>query len=143
MRRFLVVGNQTLASKQLERKLLECLAAGPCRFHIVVPATHPRDHLVWTEGSDRTIARRALDAALVRFRAMGADVDGEVGDARPMDAIADVFTRHDPVDEIIISTLHPARSRWVRQDLPHRAARTFHVPVTHVSDRAVELIAAS
>lgn len=143
MRRFLVVANQTLVSKQLEEQLLQCLAAGPCHFHVVVPATHGRDHLVWTEGSDRAIAKRRLDAALDRLRAMGADVDGEVGDARPMDAINDVVARGEHFDEIVISTLHPTLSRWVRQDLPRRAARTFNVPVTHVLGGAVELQSAS
>jgi hypothetical protein len=132
MRRYLVVANQTLVTKQLEDKLGECLAAGPCRFHVLVPATHARDHLVWTEGHDRTIASQRLTEALARLWELGAEVDGEVGDASPFEAIADVLRRHEQYDEIIISTHPPGISRWLRQDLVHRAMRSFDVPVSHV-----------
>ena len=82
MRRYLVVANQTLAADQLERKVRECLAAGPCAFSIVVPATPPKEHLTWIEGDAVGIARERLDRAIAWFRAIGADVDGTVGGTR-------------------------------------------------------------
>lgn len=132
MRRYLVVSNQTLSSEALVEKVRSCLAAGPCRFHLVVPATHTHDHLTWTEGRDRALARRRLDAALERLRDLGADADGEVGDARPLDAIADALRDQPQFDEIILVTLPPGLSRWLHQDLPHRAERHFSVPLTHL-----------
>ena len=132
MRRYLVVSNQTLSSEALVEKVRSCLAAGPCRFHVVVPATHGRDHLTWTEGHDRAIAHDRLEGALERLRGLGAEADGEVGDARPMDAIADALLGAPGFDEIILVTLPPGVSRWLRQDLPHRAERTFRIPVTHL-----------
>lgn len=132
MRRYLVVSNQTLSSEALVAKVRSCLAVGPCRFHVVVPATHTHDHLTWTEGRDRALARQRLDAALARLRDLGAEVDGEVGDARPLDAMADALRDLPPVDEIILVTLPPGFSRWLHQDLPHRAQRTFRAPVTHL-----------
>ncbi|MCA1691447.1 MAG: hypothetical protein LC733_04290 [Actinobacteria bacterium] len=138
MRRFLVVANQTLASERLAEKLRQCLAAGPCSFHVLVPATHSRHQLVWSEGADRAIAQRRLTEALERLRAQGVEADGEVGDERPVDAIADVLNRG-PVDEIIVVTLPPGISRWLRQDLPHRARRVFDGPVTHVVAEAPSL----
>lgn len=131
MRQYLVVANQTLDSERLAHKLSECLAAGPCTFHVLVPATHPRHELVWTEGRDRIKAGERLVHALERLRSQGAEVDGEVGDANPVDAIADVL-RHQPFDEIILVTFPPGVSRWMRQDLPHRVQRNFGVPVTHL-----------
>ena len=139
MHQYLVVANQTLDSERLVGKVRACLAAGPCRFHVLVPATHPRDHFVWTEGSDRVIAERRLAAALERMRALGATVDGEVGDPSPLQAIQDVLTRGVPVDEIILVTLPPGPSRWLRQDLVHRLTRTVSTPVTHVVAEAPAL----
>lgn len=132
MRRYLVVSNQTLSSEALVEKVRSCLAAGPCRFHVVVPATHTHDHLTWTEGRDRAIARQRLDDALERLRGLRAEADGEVGDARPLDALADAVRDRPPFDEIIIVTLPAGLSRWLHQDLPHRAQRTFRMPVTHL-----------
>ena len=90
MRRYLVVANQTLGGEHLAQKVRECIAVGPCEFHVLVPATPSHDHLVSTEGEARGIARHRLDAALEQFRALGATVDGEVGDASPMLAITHV-----------------------------------------------------
>lgn len=131
MRRYLVVANQTLGGKALAAAVRGCLAQGPCDFHIVVPATHPKDHLTWTEGRAQAIATRRLEAALREFRELGASVDGEVGDASPTLAIGDAL-RGRPYDEIILSTLPPGPSRWLRMDLPHRVERTYGLPLTHV-----------
>jgi hypothetical protein len=133
MRRYLVVANQTLLGERLLAEIRGRLAAGPCVFHLVVPATHARDHMVWTEGHDRVIAGARLTEALERFRTEGVAVDGEVGDASAMDAIRDVLHREPPFDEIILSTLPPGLSRWINQDLPHRIVRTFGVPLALVT----------
>lgn len=131
MRRYLIVGNQTLASEQLVRKVQDALATGPAQFHILVPATPPREHLTWTEGEARDIAEQNLEAALTIFRELGADADGEVGEANPMEAIRQAF-REQAFDEIILSTLPLGLSRWVKQDLPHRVRREFDLPMTHL-----------
>lgn len=132
VRRYLVVSNRTLSSEAFVEKIRSCLAAGPCQFHVVVPATHTHDHATWTEGHDRAVARQRLDAALARFAELGADADGEVGDARPLDAMRDAAGGRPPFDEVILFTLPPGLSRWLHQDLPHRAERELGVPVTHV-----------
>jgi len=44
MRRYLVVGNQTLRSARLLRELSTLTASGPCSFHLVVPAANPHVH---------------------------------------------------------------------------------------------------
>lgn len=83
----------------------------------------------------RASAAERLQEGLERFRALGADVEGEVGDARPIDAIRDVMLHAPPFDEIILSTLPPGLSRWLRQDLPHRIHRTFELPLSTVTAR--------
>jgi hypothetical protein len=131
VRRYLVVANQTLGGEHLRRKISELLEAGPAEFHILVPASHPSGK--WTEGQVTKLAQERLDEALAGFREMGAQVSGEVGDASPVRAIADVLIS-DPelYDEIILSTLPIGPSRWLRQDVPHRVRKTFAVPCTHL-----------
>jgi hypothetical protein len=131
MRRYLVVANLTLGGQQLLEALRGKVAEGPCTFHVLVPAgTDPHG---WShdEASDVGRARERLDAALGRFRALGADVTGEVGDARPVDGILDAL-RTGHYDEVILSTLPAGVSKWLRLDLVHRVNRAVDVPVTHV-----------
>jgi hypothetical protein len=130
MRRYLVVANQTLGGEHLMARIRECLSAGPSSFFIVVPAAPPADH-VWTEGEARTTAQGHLDKALERFRALGADVDGDVGDGNPLLAIEDAM-REGQFDEIILSTLPPGPSKWLKLDLPNRVSARFEIPVTHL-----------
>jgi hypothetical protein len=135
VRRFLVVANQTLGGEQLAAEIRRRDREGPARFHVVVPATHPQDSATWTEGQARAVAEERLKTAIGRFREMGADVDGEVGDESPLQAITDA-TESEGYDEIILSTLPPGVSRWLKQDLPHRVERSSGLPVTHVTAEA-------
>ena len=130
-RSILVVANQTAGSAHLKALVHDRMAAGPCRFTLLVPATPPNEHLTWTEGEARALAEARLADALAGLRELGADVDGVVGDPRPLSAIGDVLLER-PHDEIVISTLPPGGSRWLKQDLPHRVERQFGLPVTHV-----------
>jgi hypothetical protein len=131
MRRYLVVANQTLGGQPLLTRLKSLADDGPVSFYVVVPATPPRHHGAWTGGEAHAIAQHRLDAALEEFRTLGAEVDGSVGSERPMDAVRDAL-RGREIDEIIISTLPAGVSRWMHQDLPHRVARWFDLPVSHV-----------
>ena len=130
MRRYLVVSNQTLGGAALAAKIRAVLEEGPSEFHIVVPATAP-SHFAWSEGEARAIAQERLDSALRWFSSVGAAVTGEVADEHPLYAIRDAL-REREIDEIIISTLPPGMSKWLRQDLPRKVQKEFEIPVTHV-----------
>ena len=133
MRRYLVIANQTLHSEVLLAELRSRVRAGPSQFYVLVPATRPPEGMVWTEGQVRKVTERRLQEALARLRAEGLEVAGEVGDPSPVRAIGDVLLlQPDSFDEIILSTLPPGPSRWLRQDVPHRVQRTYRLPVTHV-----------
>lgn len=67
------------------------LTAGPCGFHLVVPATPPKDHLTWAEGDAPTNAIRRLEEGLERLRALGATISGEVGYGSPVLAVDDAL----------------------------------------------------
>ena len=105
---------------------------GPCHFTLLVPATPPAEHATWTEGGAKALASRRMEEALTRFRDAGADhADGVVGDAHPARAIDDVLLDR-TFDEIILSTLPPGLSRWLKLDLPRRVEQRVGVPVTTV-----------
>jgi hypothetical protein len=131
MHRYLVVANQTLGGEPLVARIQELARSGPCTFHVVVPATPPSDH-AWTEGEARAVAEERLNAALVRFAELGLEAAGEVGDGRPMLAIEDAIRERGPFETIVLSTLPPGASRWLKLDLPHRVGSVFGLPVVHV-----------
>jgi hypothetical protein len=133
MQRYLVVTNQTSGSTALFKRVRHCMAEGPCRFHVVVPATAVHDRHSYAPGDATTAARRNLDGALARFRAEGATATGEVGPADAFLAVQAALAREDRIDEIIVSTLPAGISRWLHQDLVHRLARATKLPVTHVT----------
>lgn len=134
MARYLVVANQTLGADALAEKVRECMAGEGASFHVVVPACHSRDSSWITEGHDHAEAEKRLEAALARFRELGAEADGEVGDASPMLAINDALLAGS-YDGVILSTLPAGVSRWLKQDLPHRIERKLGIRVIHVTGR--------
>ncbi|MGH8976606.1 MAG: hypothetical protein ACRDV7_00925 [Acidimicrobiia bacterium] len=131
MRSYLIVANRTLSGAHLLEEVKARSAAEECRFHVVVPATPDGGHTNWTEGAAHAQAQQRLDAALAQFHAAGIEMTGEVGDESPVRAVGDALIR-EQFDAIILSTLPPGASRWLKRDLPHRLARRYPVPVIHV-----------
>jgi hypothetical protein len=131
MRRYLLVANQTLGGEHLVERVRHLMAEGPCRFHVLVPATPSAEQLTWTEGEATAIAQHRLDRALDQFGKLEAKADGEVADKDPILAIRDALQREE-FDEIILSTLPAGISRWLKLDLPSRVASHFGLPVTHL-----------
>jgi hypothetical protein len=130
-RRILLVANQTAGGAELKREIRRRMSEGPCVFFLVVPATPPSQHVTWEEGEARDIARRRMESAVTEMRQMGAEISGGVGDASPVLAINDALIEQ-PCDEIILSTLPPGMSRWLKWDLSHRVEQRFRLPVTTV-----------
>lgn len=131
MRHYLVVANQTLGQPQLIEKLQACMAEGPCKFFFLVPATHAHDRVRFSPAEAYAIAQHRLDRILRRLRRLGADVHGEVGDPSPILAIGELL-HHLDFDELILSTLPPGPSQWLRRGVPEGVERLFNLPVTLV-----------
>jgi hypothetical protein len=120
----LVVANLTANSQHLLDALKARAERSPIRITLVMPAQGPG-----LGGREAVKAR--LDEALAGMRAAGLEADGAIGDADPMEAVAECFdpARH---DEAIVCTLPGRSSKWIEHDFPHRVARFTGVPVTHV-----------
>ena len=141
MAHYLVVAHRTLigpaVTDEVRRRIDDAAqTGGPAHhFHLVVPVRHPTDHR-WSQGEVEEAARQRLDEALQRFREMGADVDGEVGDVDPVTALvtAERAARlaGDPYDEVLLSTLPQGVSRWLGLDSVSRAKARVNIPVTHL-----------
>lgn len=133
MPRHLIVAHRTLGGPHLMEHVRSLRAAGPCRFHLLVPVEHPMG--AWSDGQVAATARRTLDEGLERFRAEGIIAEGEIGDANPVYAAGVVIRREGPgaFDSIILSTLPAGPSRWLHLDVPTRMRKEFpDLEVTHL-----------
>lgn len=135
VRRILVVAHKTLAGPHLLEEVGRRMKGGDCRVHLVVPMVHPMG--AFSEATCRADAERVLAEGLRRIRELdrtgSVEVTGEVGDPNPVYAAECVRNRHEPIDEIIVSTLPPGPSAWLRGDVPKRMVRAFpDIPVLHV-----------
>lgn len=135
MRRIVVVAHQTLGGAHLLEEVRRRMKSGDCQVHLVVPIHHPMG--TFSEASCVAEAERVLAEGARRIRELdptgSIDVTGEVGDANPVYAVECVRNRGEAIDEIIVSTLPPGPSHWIRGDVPKRIAKAFpDVPVVHV-----------
>jgi hypothetical protein len=131
----LVVANRTAGSDELLEALRERAAQGPAKFHLVVPATARGVSWVADMNAGGDAAEHDLEGALERLRGVGLEVDGQIGDPDPVAAVQDAANQGN-YDEMIVSTLHKHVSRWLKLDLPSKAAHATGLPVTHVEARS-------
>jgi hypothetical protein len=136
--RVLVVANRTAATPALIEAVRERAARGPTSFTLLVPHTsHGLHRLVDPEDQGMSEAEQTLDMAIPLLeQAAGGPVEGIVGDAEPLAAIQDAVNLHG-FDEIILSTLPKRVSRWLKLDLPSKAAG-LGLPVTTVTAQGRE-----
>lgn len=120
----LVVANVTAGSDELLEALRRRAEKDSVRFTLLVPATGGGR-------GGREAARRRMEAALERMRAAGLEVEGRIGDSDPLVAVHDVWDPRE-YDEIVVSTLPTAASKWLQVDVPHRVERITGIPARHV-----------
>jgi hypothetical protein len=131
---YLVIANQTLGGTALATVVKERAKNERATIHVAVPATEPADERQPAAGTASENAQRRLQEALERLKAAGVRATGEIGVADPMQAIRDALRTHS-YSGLIISTLPAGASRWLRMDLPHRAAREFNLSVEWIEAR--------
>ena len=131
--RVLVVAHKTAATPPLLQAVRERSQRGPATFTLLVPhPAHGLHKVVDPEDQGASEARTVLDAALPKLsEAAGTQVEGMVGDADPVAAVHDAVNLQG-FDEIIVSTLSPRVSRWLRLDLPSKVGG-LGLPVTTVT----------
>jgi len=125
-KRLLIVGNESLGGEALMAEVASQVRLNPyVRFHVVVPLS---------AGSDLPGARKRLETQLGLIEDLNATASGEIGRSDPLGAI-EVALRREPATGIILSTLPPSRSRWLRSSLPSGVRRRIDLPCVTVHDQ--------
>src|SRR5215210_2565068 len=140
--RVLIVANKTAATPALIDAVRERAAREPATFTLLVPAAaHGLHQLVDPEDQSRSEAEDTIELAIPLLEeAAGGPVEPMIGVHEPLAAIQDALNLHG-FDELIISTLPTRVSRWLKLDLPHKAAG-LGVPVTTVTAKGIERLEA-
>ena len=100
---------------------------------VVAPALNSRlRHWLSDDGGARRIAGERLAACLDRLERTGLHATGRVGDADPLQAVADTLPTF-AADEIVIAA-HPERSRDLAQKVALGVRERFALPVHDVEE---------
>jgi nucleotide-binding universal stress UspA family protein len=114
-------------------------AAGPLNTAddcvlVVAPAVNSRlRHWLSDDGDARRAAEERLEAYVDRLERAGVHASGRIGDADPVQAIADTL-RTFPADEVVIAA-HRERSRRLAREVATRARKRFELPIVDAEDR--------
>ncbi|WP_460171867.1 hypothetical protein [Thermus sp. FJN-A] len=133
MARYLVVAHRTAKSPALAEKLREIQAQDPeARFVLLVPAVPPPGW-VYEEGKVLERAQQEAQAAKAALEAQGIVIEeAKPGDISPLLALEEELLAHPGAYQgLVLATLPPGLSRWLRLDVHTRAER-FGLPVFHV-----------
>src|SRR6266508_4216407 len=123
MSRYLIVTHQTALSADLQRKVSALVVEDPAaEFAVLVPEA-PGSTFTW-EGETVDVARQRAEAAktLLEETARARVFRTAVGAPEPLQAINDELLAHPGYDTLVICTLPPGVSRWLKLGL-----RVIHV----------------
>ncbi|MET0695620.1 MAG: amino acid permease [Propionibacteriaceae bacterium] len=136
--RVLVLANETVNGPELLDELRAIDRDRDAEYFVCVPAnpidTGQAEHqgavYMWEATVEAAQAR--LDRTLEILRAENLQADGELGNYKPLKALAEAVQRFNP-DRLVICTLPEDRSAWLRYDVVDRAREANpSLPVTHV-----------
>ncbi len=138
--RILIIANETAEGAILRRTISDRTRTSGAEILVVAPALNSRLRH-WTSDCDaaRDAAAARLNRCLEGLLGAGVEALGRVGDADPLQAIADALSWF-AADELIVVTHPEGRSNWLARDLVGRAVRRFGLPTAHlVVDGAAEM----
>jgi GABA permease len=136
--RVLVLANETVEGAELMAELRTIDAKGHASYFICVPANpidtgqamHAGAVYLWEATTEA--AQERLDRTLAVMAAHDLEATGELGDYRPLRALAQAVDRFKP-DQLVICTHPEDRSAWLRYEVVERARESYpNLPVAHV-----------
>src|SRR3954453_15169355 len=136
--RILAIANETVEGDALHELIVNHAGDLPADVLVVAPALNSRLRHYMSDNDDaRQAAEDRLARMMERLDAEGIPAYGWVGDADPLEAIADALAVF-PADQLIIATHPERRSNWLARDVVRRARERFELPTVHVAvDRAL------
>ena len=136
MAAYVLVAHQTALSAELLSAAEDLARQDPAaEFVVLVPATPVGHMLLWEEGETAEVARRRASSAKASLEERGLRVvEARTGDQDPVQAIDDLLREgRRGYAGLVLSTLPPGASRWLRMDVPSRVRRHFPtLRVVHV-----------
>jgi GABA permease len=144
--RVLVLANKNVSTSELFDVVRRVDAQQRAEYFICVPVNPvdtgqaERTGPVFVLDATVAAAHERLEPILTAIRDIGLPADGQLGDYRPLRALAAAVQSFRP-DHLVIAE---ARSSWLRLGLVDKARAAYPIPVTHVVSRhrAVDLAAA-
>ncbi len=130
--RLLLVANRTCPCPALPAQVLEHIGDAKGEVLVLAPALNSRLRH-WVSDVDAAVdaAHKRMGATIDELRRHGLTVTGEVGDADPLQAMADALAGF-TASQVMISTWPSGASNWLEKDLPSRAAERFGLPIHHI-----------
>jgi nucleotide-binding universal stress UspA family protein len=131
-RRLLVVTTVPLEDELLRERVREHAGTEDADVRVVAPAADV-SRLQWLASDEDEARAEAADLAERSARAVApeADVEAEVGDVDPVQAIEDAL-REFPADELIVVTHAGGEAGWLEKDEGAEALERFDLPVTRL-----------
>lgn len=130
----LVVANEAVDGERLRDEIDRGNEPFQGRVLVICPALNSRlRHWVSDEDEARTAARARLRATIDGLAEAGIDAHGEIGDASPLQAIADALWGF-AADEVIIATAPAEHANWLARDLVTNARKRFALPITQIGE---------
>jgi hypothetical protein len=130
-RRILYVAHEACGNPGLCAEVRAHAAAG-VEVLVVAPMLSSWSHR-WTsdDAEDRERAKARLEESIACLRVNGLRVQGTLGDADPVQAIADALFAF-PAEEIVVCLEERERSHWARKGVVERTRERFGLPVTEI-----------
>ena len=108
-------------------------AEGAADVLVVAPVLGSPLHR-WTsdDAEDSALAEERLEESIGCLRKHGLRAHGMLGDADPVQAVADALYQF-PAEEIVICLEKPERAHWLHRGVVERTKKRFAVPVTKIA----------
>ena len=132
-KRLLVVATAPVEESVLRDRVRSHTGSADAEVRIVAPASD-LSPLQWLATDEDEARGEAAEIARSAGRAVGeeaGEVETEVGDPDPVQAIEDALRKF-PAEEVIVVTRPGDEAGWLEKDSAAAASERFGVPVTHL-----------